>query len=551
MTPRSVILASAFLPLLAMPLHAQEGDGPDVASLAPALTLSHGLIATVEEDLKVALRPLRGPDSNVTERLARDLYEAMLDGLFQASGGRHTIMTRERLLQVYETCEEFFSCGDMTARLAAARADVEVQCVASPGPNFVRLSCSAVQIETTVTVGRGSADFPLTAFAQGQDWQNAIADIAAQLNTGIEAPGNMGSVALIDQRTGTSTVFATMLGNKLRFELGRRMTQRRTADINEARARIQLGHEEAALPDFPSYGLHGVLWQAGEDRVTLTVEARFNGRTVAMSSADIAATTIPEHLQIEIAGPEAAIEATAEAVVSARLDPDSARRAAMNLARARVIAQALGVAAPALGSIATEADATRALGEALRHGIPYDERVETLGLEGGDRVVIRLTARVKPVAQREEPVLDAALNQPVFETGEAIRLTLSGTRDAHIGLFAWGADNRVVRVYPVPGIPAPRLVGNTPIHLPEAAEDRSFQSAPLPLTGIDNPEDHEMFLVVASRTPLDWESLAPPLGASVEETMANARTGEAFLQALSERDLSRATIRALPYQIRE
>lgn len=523
----------------------------DVVSIVPAMSLSQTLLSTVDEDQKIAVRPLRGPDSNLTERLARDIYEAMLDGLFQASNGRHAIMTRERLLQVYETCEEFFSCGDMTARLEAARADVEIQCTASPGPNVVRLSCSAVQIETTVTVGRGSAEFPLTVFIQGQDWQNAIADIAAQLNRGIEAPGNMGSVSLIDQRTGSNTVFVSLLGNKLRFELGRRMTQRQSDSINEARARQQLGYEDEALPDFPSYHLHGTLWQAGDDRVTLTVEARYNGRTIAMSSADIAAADIPDHMQLETVGTDIAVTAEAEAVVSSRLDADSAKRAAMNLARARLVAQALGVDAPSVGAITTEADATRALGDVLRHGIPYDEQVEVLSEPDSDRIVLRLTGRVKPVSTLEAPDLRAALNQPVFEVDEDIQLALTGAGGTHIALFAWGADNRVVRVYPTAEIAAPRLRDGEPLLLPAEDEGRSFQSAPMPLSGLDNPEDHELFLVVASKNPMDWESLAPVMGESVEDTMTKARTGRSFLQALSERDLSRATIRALPYQIRE
>ncbi|MBO6836241.1 MAG: hypothetical protein JJ878_21570 [Alphaproteobacteria bacterium] len=552
MMVKGPILIAAAAGLLATAATAQvPGTQPVLGATGTAAGLAQDILSTVEPGSRVALRPLRGTASNLTSGVARDLYEAVLDGLFEASGGAHTILTRERLNQVYDTCEEFFTCGDYAARLEAARAEVEVQCAASPGVERVRLFCSAVDIETTVTVGRGSGDFPLASLAPAQDWAQAMAGIAAELNAAVALPGSLGRAHIIDQTTGTHTDFAALLTNKLRFELGRRMTLRQGDLVDTVQARRQLGYEDEPLPVFPAYVLNGVIWPAGESRVTLTVDLNHDGRTLALASVDIARDSIPVQFR-ESASPNGLVSASAQAIPSARLDRQSAIRAATNLARARLIAQAMGTQGPAVGMIATEADATQALGDALSLGMPYDEVLEVLEPADTDgRISVHLTGRVAPVGRNSGPDIRAALSRSIYETGDAIALTISSDRAARIGIFAWGADNRVVRVYPVDGIAAPELMAGDAVTLPAAAEDRQIQSAPLELDDIDNPEDHEMLILIAADQTLAFETLAPPLGADAQETAARATDGAGFFQALAAHDLSAVTILALPYQIRE
>lgn len=555
MIPKGPIL----LAVLAAGLLTTAGTRAQIPEQMPALgttdaaaDLAREILSTVEPDSRIAVRPLRGSQSNLTSGVARDLYEAVLNALFKASSGNHTILTRERLSQVYETCEEFFTCGDYAARLESARADVEVQCAASPGPKQVRLFCSAVEIETTVTVGRGHAVFPLSALSPARDWAQAMAGLAADLNGSVALPGSLEQVHIIDQTTGTHTDFAALLSNKLRFELGRRMTLRQGDLVDAAQARRQLGYEDEPLPVFPGYSLRGVIWPAGEDRLTLTVDLNHDGRTLALATTDIAADSIPEHLQNGTGDVNGRVSASARAIVSDRLDHRSAIRAATNLARARLIAQALGMPGPIVDQIATEADATQALGDALERGLPYDEVLEILEHADSDgSISVHLTGRIAPVGHNGAPDIRAALSRNVYEAGDPISLTLSTDQPARIGIFAWGADNRVVRLYPADGIAAPDLAAGEAVTLPAPSEDRQIQSSPLVLKGKENAEDHEMLILVASSGAIDFATLAPALGQSAAETSAKATEGAAFFQALVGLGMTDKSILALPYQIRE
>lgn len=238
--------------------------------------------------------------------------------------------------------------------------------------------------------------------------------------------------------------------------------------------------------------------------------------------------------------------AKVRAVVSEGLDREGAIRAMRNLARARVVAQALGVPPPSIDVVRTEADGVRALTGTLDRGIPVDERFSEPRPDGDGGLEAELDARVAEVGATARPRVEASLEKNEFRAREPIRITLSAKEAAHAAVFAWGADNRVVRLYPNPKAPDLALEAGSRVILPRAGV---MWSEPMP--GSD--EDHEAFLVLASggRFVLDaLARLAPMAGESPEKTMQAAVSGAGFFDALSEGlDPSRLALIVLPYRV--
>ena len=218
-----------------------------------------------------------------------------------------------------------------------------------------------------------------------------------------------------------------------------------------------------------------------------------------------------------------------------------------NLARARVVAQALGLPPPSIDVVRIEADGVRALTGTLDHGIPVDERFSGPWPDGAGGLEAELDARVVEVGATARPRVEASLDKIEFLAQEPIRITLSAEAAAHAAVFAWGADNRVVRLYPNPKAPDLVLEAGSRVTLPRAGDGYKYiiRSAPMP----GNAEDHEAFLVLAGGERLALDGLAPLVGESQEETIQAAVSGAGFFDALARHDTSRLALIVLPYRV--
>ena len=300
-----------------------------------------------------------------------------------------------------------------------------------------------------------------------------------------------------------------------------------------------------------------MLWHLDDERIEAEVFLQNQERVDGAASAVIAVASLPRDLQAaygsrsDVGGsPGRMYEAVAEAVLSDRLDRTSAVRAARNLARARVVAQALGLPSPGVREVTTEADATVAFEGFLDAGLPVDERffeIPPEGSAGGERLAVRLAARVVPIGNLLPPAVSARLDRAVYRAMEPIRVEIRSEETAHLGVFAWGADNRVVRLYPRES--SHLLVGRGEMLALPQPGDGSILSAPLPIPG--NREDHEALVVVASPRPLDFTALAPAAGATLTGTMARAVDGAGFLAELAAQDTARMAVLWLPYQVHD
>ncbi len=530
---------------------------PAVFGPAPAATetseeealarLSASLLASVPRGKALAVRPFTEAETGLPQDVADQLYDKLLSGLFEASRGRHQLREREELKALFSSAAEF-SNTDIKQVLEAARADVDVLCDVTPNLNGVQLSCRATDILEATIVGRAEALVPVQA-ANVQPFEPALIGLAADIWPYITDMGSIQSEGIRDQQTGSLTNLGTHVADRLMEQFNVRFSEaerkrKRDRDFQEAIAPGE--SKDSTLRD---YRLSGVIWTLDEELIDIRAKVKWQGRVVATRSVRVAMATVPESLRA-VAGTRAEFyEAVGEAVVSARLDREAATRAARNLARARVIAQATGVSGPAATEVADEADAATLI-QFLSFGIPKNERSSPIST-GGDRnrVAVSVKAQVVPVGSAAAPSISASLNKPVYRAMEPIVIEVTSPVTAHLGIFAWGADNNVVRIYPNAAHPEVVVEPDRTVSFPLPGEQITIRSAPMPVAG--NREDHEAFIVVASAAPINFRGMAEAAGGTLDETMQFAVPAPQFLSALGKSDLTRTRVQFLPYQVRK
>ena len=505
-------------------------------------------MAGIPDDAKVALQPLDQRYAGLEPAVGDALYERMLMALSSAAQGRVTLLARERLHDIYNSLKEFYQ-GDIESLLRNAQADIEIICKPTSSATGIILSCSAARLENAVTLATAAAHFPINRSAI--DLEAAIAAIAASLAQGVP-PGTVTLVPLLD--TGVETALTRSIGERLEDRVATLMTDRLGGHAAEAAANAVLGSHQASGSNMPHYRLRGELRRLDDKRFRVDARMMLGERKLIADGSDVALTSVPDELATSLTRsdgppqPTKRYEAVADAVVSARLDATSARRAARNLARARVIAQALALDAPTVSEVRTEADAVAALGQYLGKGLPVDEQFHDITLDTVDdsRIRVRLEAKVVPVGVIGRPAVTAKLPKTVFEAMEPIGIELRSEAKVWLGVFAWSADNRVVRLYPKATQHQLTMEAGEVLVLPSQGEGR-IRSEPLRMEG--NREDHEALIVVAALKSVDYRELAPSAGATLAETTKQSLDGGRFLESLAKAGPSRMSVVMLSYQV--
>ena len=530
-------------------LHAD--DDAAQSAQAPAAALAAQLLETIGAGSSIALRPLRLDASGLPDRISERLTDALQIALFEAAGDRVTLKTRD-IETVYKVREEFYE-ADIEDLLLQAQVDIEIVCRASPASDSVYLFCKGLALEEATEVAMGTAHFALSR--EAVDLELAIADLTERIVRRAPASGRLDSVVLYDQRTGGRSDLSNYVAHLLEDSVLEQVEQRQDGEAGAARAEAVLGTAGEEADETPHYRLQGSLWRLNAEQVRLQLRLlAANGmRRLLATGADIAVASLPPGMSAPLttAGTDAGrmFEARASALVSTRLDRKAAERGARNLARARVVAQALGLPAPTVEDVTSESDALAALENLLNEGIPVDERwfpaIPDVPAAGEERVAVGLAARVTPVGAMYHPKVTASLGRKIYRARHPITIEIRGEESAYLGVFAWGADNRVVRLYPERG-GILRVAGGEVLVLPRPGEGRIVSE---PLRNPGNREDHEAFIVIAAAEPVDYSALAPSVGATLAETQKRAVLGGEFLAALGKMDISRMTVIVLPYQV--
>ena len=545
-SPFTVQGADAGVPADAPPGSTPSSPTPRRPGPPPEIALAERLLADIPNGAKVALQPLDQRYAGLESAVGDPLYERLLLALADAAEDGVTLLARERLRAIYNSLEEFYQ-GDIESLLRNAQADIEIICKPTSNATGIILSCSAVRLVNAVTLATAAAHFPISRSAAHFDV--AIDAIAARLVQGVP-PGTVALVPLLD--TGVETTLTRRIGERLEDKIATQMAKRLGSRAAEAAANVELGRGQTTGTDVPRYRLRGELRRLDDKRFRVDARLLMGERKLIADGSDVAIASVPAELAASLTRSDGApeptkrYEAVAEAVVSTRLDAASARRAARNLARARVIAQALGLDAPAVDEVQTEADAVAALGEYLGKGLPVDEQFHDLAVDDGSRIGVRLSAKVVPVGVVSRPALTATLPKTVFKAMEPITIELRSEAKAYVGVFAWGADNRVVRLYPTDAQRQLTMDAGEVLVLPAPGEGR-IRSEPLRVEG--NLEDHEALIVVAAAESVDYGGLAPQAGATLTETMERSLSGGKFLAEIAMAGPSRMFVAVLSYQV--
>lgn len=526
------------------PSSAPRRSGPP-----PEFALAERLLEGIPSGAKVAVQPLDQRYAGLEPAVGDPLYERILLALANAAEDDVTLLARERLRAIYNSLEEFYQ-GDIKSLLRNAQAEIEIICKPASNATGIMLYCSAVRLANANAkiVATADAHFPISRHAAHFDV--AVDDIASRLAQGVP-PGTVTLVVPLLDDTGVETVLTRRIGERLDDKIATAMTKRLRSRAAEAAANAVLGSGEASHSAAPHYRLRGQLRRLDDKRFRVDARLLQGERKLIAAGTDVAIASVPADLAASLARgdtPELTkrYEAEAEAVVSDRLDVASARRAARNLARARVIAQALGLATPAVDEVRSEADAVVAMGEYLGRGLPVEEQLHDFAVDEGSRIRVRLTAKVAPVGVASRPKVTAKLQKTVFKAMEPISIELRSEARVYLGVFSWGADNKVVRLYPSAALGELTMEAGEVLMLPPQGEG-PIRAEPLPTKG--NLEDHEALIVVAATKNMDFGRLAGPVGATLTETMERALEGAKFLSALARSEPSRLSVAVLSYQV--
>jgi hypothetical protein len=162
-----------------------------------------------------------------------------------------------------------------------------------------------------------------------------------------------------------------------------------------------------------------------------------------------------------------------------------------------------------------------------------------------DRVEVSLRARLKPIGGPDAPEIKAYNEKQVYRRGERLALRVTGKRGrSNIAVYAWQADDSVVRLYP--------SMNNSPIAL-DAGRTLAFPTrgephyAAVPLAGAS--ESREALIVIATSGGFSPNDLAPPAGGTPERSVLDAVSSGGFFQEVSRLDLRHLTLRVLPYRV--
>ncbi len=534
--------------MVSMVAHAATDAKASLKQMAFQMT---GEISAMAEGRKLALRPfIKGQtplDPIAADRLYGTIYEAFN---FVKEMGGFNFVDQRHIMELLNTREEYYM-GSPEKLLQEAQADIEIICHPMALVKRVRLSCTASDLETGITYSTREITIPFDANKEGAiDYTAAIELLSQSLASNLSDMNTVGSPAIVDMQSGSETEITELLGSRLLSNLQARVFEKQQQIQRNYEANKTVNEATPAPPPINAhYSARGELRHINKDILELYVIFQEGQRMAAFSSIRLLKASLPQKLQksIEAQSLNKIHIAYGEAVVSKRLDRDSARHAAINLARARIVAQALGKPAPSFTAIENESDASLILLNSMSDAIPVEERIFDASPQGsGNRIAVEIHAEVKHIGTAIAPNITAKLSHSSYRAGQPIHITIKSAGNANLAIFGWFADGQVVRVYPNKTNAALAIKKGRPIALPRKDES-PFMSAPMPVSG--NREDQEAFIILATSDNMDFKKLAPLLGDSIGQTISSAKNSSDFFNELGRMDLTKMSLTILPYQV--
>lgn len=305
------------------------------------------------------------------------------------------------------------------------------------------------------------------------------------------------------------------------------------SEKTKLRAELKTGSDKGALTLVDGQGLSVNQSDGGDGAITALLDPG-TYKFVATSRQDDPFGFSFEVANLELPAPPPST--TRSAQVTMQVEPGRAKDQAVieirNQARAKLITGEDGAAGGAAWDM-----------KALEEGLPFDE-VWFIKWTDDTTLTADLRAQVRPI---DKPgAFGSELSATVIEEMQPFDVSIV-SRDAgslNLGVYAWGADDSVVRIFPIGGKPDPiSLSEGGSVRLSDKVE--KLVSAPMP----GEKESQEAVIVVGCSSIEDFVKLAPAAGVDVEMTIAKAITFQKFSKALSEFCPSGLSLKVLPYLV--
>ncbi|MCY4550345.1 MAG: hypothetical protein OXC28_18420, partial [Defluviicoccus sp.] len=446
----------AALPALAVA--AGWGTAAAQEGCSSARCLADGLIGDIPRGERIALVPFGPPNTSIPRDVAERLHDSIKSALYQSSRRRHEFVDRRLGREIWRFYQSERDNSEYRAFWEERRVSVIVQCRdRGPAEGGLALHCVASRIGDGSKL-RGDVIGPPTVLPVRGRWFSygyALTRLGLALTSAKVEPGRVSRAAVTDRDKERETGLTRAIGQRLRAIVEERFRIRRELARRQAKGRADLGlGGDPAGPGRLDYELHGEFAWLNKDSARLDAWLLDPDRGERVSEFRVAVERdwLPETL-VRREAPYFTV--SARATVSGELGKAHARHAARNLARARLMTDALGAEPPPIGEIRTEADGIVALRHALQTGIPADERFREQWRDGENGWKTELRARVVKPGTIVRPALTARLASDSVRAWEPIRIELSARDSVHIAAFAWGPDGSVLRLYPHYAEPMP------------------------------------------------------------------------------------------------
>ena len=509
--------------------------------------LAEDLLRTLKSSLSVAVQPFRPEETDLPIEMTVQLNEDLIEALIRKGKGKLHIKARSDLLSIWREVEQFqFGNTKLNQLLSEAGSEVLIRGRIVPALEGVRLRYKAYDLRPghRGQVIAFSKERCLRQLLEKNNFlplPTAVNRTARQLLLRSTVFKNIDPGGAYFQQTGERSAFGDYFTSLLLQEL-----QTRVAGIKKGDWQPITGDKKNPKPS-NIYQIRVTVWDHGDFVVVTSNILNKIGEETARQNIRIDTSSIPSHfLPLTPKGGKVATgvyTATGHAQVGKHLSKASAFRAAVALARARVVGQALNLYVPGLDLAHDTDDAAEAL-NILSQGIPYEEQwfANSVGPKG--RVTVSVQAKVRRVGGAGAPNIEAALDSQIVRSGAPIMLQLKSDRKVYLGVYGWQADATVIRLYPNRMGHRIEFSPGRELRLPPE-DNQIWASEPLP----GSTADHEGIVVVASAVQFDPTRFAPAAGKSIEESMERAVEAGAFLNALAKENLGTMAIVFLPYQV--
>ena len=235
----------------------------------------------------VSLQPL-GPEdfAMLSAGQRRKLYEWLLHAFADTALDRYDLVDQARLKDIARAMEAT-GAADWMGRylevLERASARINIECTGSPGDAAIALSCSAVDREDGVSLGRASASFRLDWLTETVALDLAVRSMAGAVVQRMRGQGRLGEVRVVDLGTGGETPLSQHVAASLE-------------DAIREQTGSHAGSRTVGSGETPEvYRVEAQVRQQDEGAATLRLWVQVGGKRV---HSDRKVVALPEHLAV-------------------------------------------------------------------------------------------------------------------------------------------------------------------------------------------------------------------------------------------------------------